>query len=144
MNKKRKIYLAIPYSHMEESSYKQATDVTAKLIEANNDLNIFSPITHSHPLTKVEGVTIPGNWEYWKEIDYQFIDWADEVWVCLPEEGLQPVLNSIGVQAEIKYAKLHNKPVKAIINPHKEDLLSYELDIHDYDEYLAMPTTQPS
>ena len=125
MNKKRKIYLAIPYSHMEESSYKQATDVTAKLIEANNDLNIFSPITHSHPLTKVEGVTIPGNWEYWKEIDYQFIDWADEVWIVIPEEGKNKVEQSTGVEGEIKYTRRSGKPIvigraKVLINLAKQ------------------------
>jgi len=138
----KKIYLAIPYTGMLESSYEQANAATIKIMQLGH--NPFSPITHSHPLTKFEENGLPTTWEFWEKIDYQFIDWADEVWVCLPEEGLQPVLNSIGVQAEIKYAKLHNKPIKAIINPHKEDLLSYELDIHDYDEYLAMPTTQPS
>ena len=107
----KKIYLAIPYSRMEESSYKQATETTARLIEANNGLNIFSPITHSHPLTKVEGVTIPGDWAYWEQIDYQYIDWADEVWVIIPKEGMIPVDNSTGVQAEIKYARNQGKKV---------------------------------
>jgi len=122
---KRKIYLAIPYSHMERSSYKQATDLTAKLIEANNNLNIFSPITHSHPLTKVKGVTIPGNWEYWEEIDYQFIDWADEVWVVIPEEGQKAIETSTGVQGEIKYTRRSGKPIvigkaKVLINLAKQ------------------------
>lgn len=107
----KKIYLAIPYSGMEESSFKQATEATAKLIEANNNLNIFSPITHSHPLTKVEGVKLPGNWEYWEQIDYQYIDFADEVWVLIPEEGYDKVTASTGVTAEINYAILQGKLV---------------------------------
>lgn len=106
----KKIYLAIPYSGMEESSYEQANIATAGIISANQELNVFSPITHSHPLTKTE-FTVPGSWDYWSKIDYEFIDWADEVWVVIPEEGYDKVQNSTGVQAEIKYAESHDKPV---------------------------------
>ena len=108
----KKIYLAIPYSGMTESSYKQAN--LASVLILNERMNVFSPITHSHPLTLLDGYTIPHTWEYWQNIDYQFIDWADEVWVLVPEEGTEKVLASTGVQAEIKYAIQHDMPVKFI------------------------------
>jgi hypothetical protein len=103
-----KIYLAIPYSGMHESSYQQSIDATVALIKTKQ-YNVFSPIIHSHPLTPYE---IKGTWDIWQYYDYQFMDWADEVWVLIPKEGLSTVKNSIGVQAEIEYAKKHNKPVK--------------------------------
>lgn len=117
----KKIYLAIPYSGMEESSFNQATEATARIIAANNELNVFSPITHSHLLTKVEGVTVPGNWEFWKKVDYQYIDWADEVWVIIPDEGYDKVNASVGVKAEIAYA---NQKGMTVIQASMEELLS--------------------
>jgi Domain of unknown function (DUF1937) len=105
----KKIYLAIPYSGMVESSYEQANKATAELMSSGEDINVFSPITHSHPLTQ-HGVR--GDWEFWKKVDFQFIDWAEEVWVIVPEEGIKRVLMSVGVIAEINYANECKKPVK--------------------------------
>jgi len=107
----KKIYLAIPYSNMEQSSYAQANEMTVNLL--NLGYNVFSPITHSHPLTLINR-KVPGTWEFWQEIDYQFIDWADEIWVVIPREGASKVNESIGVQAEIKYAEENNKPIKYV------------------------------
>lgn len=104
----KKVYLAIPYSGMEQSSYGQATAATAQLIN-QHEINVFSPITHSHPLTK-HGVK--GTWDYWQKIDFQFIDWCDEVWVLIPTEGAEMVKKSVGVQAEIEYAIKTGKTVK--------------------------------
>ena len=119
--KLKKIYLAISYSGMVESSYKQANKASVLIL--NKGLNVFSPITHSHPLTLIDGYTIPHTWEYWQHIDYQFIDWCDEVWVLVPKEGMEFIKKSTGVQAEIKYAKEHNKPVRfvTVINNELKD-----------------------
>lgn len=106
----KKIYLAIPYSGMEQSSYDQATAATAQIIN-KYEINVFSPITHSHPLTK-HGVK--GTWDYWQKIDFQYIDWCDEVWVLVPTEGEDRVKKSVGVQAEIEYARNSGKLVKYI------------------------------
>jgi hypothetical protein len=108
----KKIYLAIPYTGMQESSYRQANE--ASVIILNMGFNVFSPITHSHPLTLIDKYEIPHTWEYWQHIDYQFIDWADEVWVLIPEEGIEPVIGSTGVNAEIQYAKKHKKKVNFV------------------------------
>jgi hypothetical protein len=113
MNKLKKIYLAIPYTQIDkESSYKQA-NLAAALILNQEGLNVYSPITHSHPLTQ-QGLDIPHTWEFWSQIDYQFLDWCDEVWVLVPKEGIVPIKKSVGINAEIKYAKEHNKSVKFI------------------------------
>lgn len=121
------VYLAIPYSGMKASSFGQATTITAKLMDPAADtvfenseipyigtgtrLNIFSPITHSH-LLHLEG--LEGDWAFWSAVDLQFIDRADEVWVVVPFEGMQRVKDSVGVQAEIEYAKQQGKPVRYI------------------------------
>lgn len=106
------IYLAIPYSGMEESAFEQANLATVLLLKQG--YNVISPITHCHSLTKVEGYDLPGTWEFWREIDFQLIDKCDEVFVLVPEQGMDWVMNSVGVQAEIKYANKHHKPVTII------------------------------
>lgn len=93
-----KIYLAVPYSGMEESSYEQANEATAKLLKLG--FNVISPITHSHPMKQYD---MPGNWEFWREIDFEWIDWCDILLVLIPKEGKERVEDSVGVQAEINY-----------------------------------------
>lgn len=107
----KKIYLAIPYSGMEESSYYQATVAAALLMQEG--YNVFSPITHSHPLTKLPlNISLPGSWDYWEKIDYQYLDWVDEVVILIPWEGVEKVFTSKGVQAEIKYASERGITIK--------------------------------
>lgn len=108
----KKIYLAIPYSGMQESSYRQATLATIKILQSFEGVNVFSPITHSHPLHTMSDGNIPHNWEFWQEVDYQYLDWVDEVWVFIPKEGSKMVKASTGVQAEIAYAEKLGKPIK--------------------------------
>jgi len=113
MDKKlRKIYLAISYTGMTESSFKQAN--IASVLILNKGFNVYSPITHSHPLTLIDKFEVPHTWDYWQHIDYQFIDWADELWVLIPDEGIDRLRKSTGVCAEIEYAKLHNRPVQFV------------------------------
>lgn len=104
--KSKKIYLAIPYTGHEEISFKLANQVAGALIN-RGDIPM-SPISHSHPIS--EECEVRGDWEFWKEMDCSFIDWADEVLVISFDEEL--VLKSVGVQAEIKHAKETGKPVK--------------------------------
>ncbi len=105
----KKIYLAIPYSGMQEESYKIANEVAAQLIHKGHI--VFSPITHSHALS-VEH-KLPTNWEFWIEQDEAFIKWADAVYiVILKENGLDKIEKSVGVQGEILIAKQNNIPIK--------------------------------
>ncbi len=107
----KKIYLAIPYSGMKKSSYEQANLASAILID--DGYNVFSPITHSHPLHLVMP-EIRSDWEFWEEIDKSWIDVCDELWIVVPEEGYERVINSKGVQSELYYAFVSHKPVQYI------------------------------
>jgi hypothetical protein len=113
MKKKlNKIYLAIPYSKMDvELSYKLANEMFAYFLNRGN--NVFSPITHSHPLTKLG---FRGDWDFWQDCDHQFIDWSDEIVVVVPptDNGWELVFTSTGVQAEIKYGDETGKKTKYI------------------------------
>lgn len=109
VKKLKKIYLAIPYTGMRDSAFRQANVASVEILNLGH--NVFSPITHSHPLTLLERYEIPHTWEYWQHIDYQYLDWADELWILVPEEGIQPVKKSTGVQAEIAYAKKLGIPI---------------------------------
>lgn len=106
----KKIYLAIPYTGIEESSFNQANAGMALIL--NKGHNVFSPISHGHTMSK--NFNIPGTWEYWAKRDYQFIDWADEVWLLIPKEStnLELVLKSKGVMAELQYAADNKKILK--------------------------------
>lgn len=104
----KRIYISIPYSGMMESAYEQVNKFTTDVLDMGH--NPFSPITHSHPLKKYG---LPAKWDFWKNIDLDWIDACDEVWVLVPEEGDYVVHQSTGVQAEIEYAIETGKPVKA-------------------------------
>ena len=116
----KKIYLAIPYSGLVESSYEQANKAAAEVMSGSDKINVFSPITHSHPFTQYG---VRGDWEFWKKVDFQFIDWAEEVWVVVPEEGIKRVLMSVGVIAEINYANESKKTVKYLKRNPKTNVL---------------------
>jgi nucleoside 2-deoxyribosyltransferase len=120
----KKIYLAVPYSGMQESSYKQANEASVLIL--NKGHNVFSPITHSHPLTSIGNLSVPHTWEYWRNIDLQFVDWADEVWVLVPKEGIEAVMNSTGVTEETIYAQDRDKPVRYFEVNTKFDVMQWD------------------
>lgn len=120
----KKVYLAIPYTGMEESSFKQANKATAVLLN-KGIFNVFSPISHSHHISVEHG--LPGDWKFWQEIDYQFIDWCEEVFVVIPEEGFDKISSSTGVMAEISYAMSKNKSVY-FISINEENSLIFHHD----------------
>jgi nucleoside 2-deoxyribosyltransferase len=102
----KKIYLAIPYSRHEEVSFKLSNEIAAELIKKGHI--VFAPISMSHPIA-VYG-NLKGDWETWKKIDFEFINWCDEVIVINFDNDA--VENSTGVQEEIKYANILGKKVK--------------------------------
>ena len=99
----KKIYLAIPYTGTEEESFKQSSIIGAKLIDEGHI--VFSPISMSHPMA-IYGDK-PSHFEYWKQLDEEFIRWADEVWLIWHEN----IGTSKGVKSEIEYARKLNKPI---------------------------------
>lgn len=104
------IYLASPYSHKKTSvqnkRYRDITKVAAKLTK-DTGLCFFLPITQSFQLVKVDP-SLGGSFSAWRNIDLYAIKKSDEMWVVTMDGWLE----SIGVQAEIAYAKSLKKPVK--------------------------------
>jgi len=93
----RRIYLAIPYTGMEESSYEQSILATAAIIKNNPNVTIYSPIINSHPLTK-HG--LEGTWEYWQDVDLEWLALCDTLVIVIPREGVERAKKSIGLESE--------------------------------------------
>lgn len=107
----QKIYLAIPYSGMEEESFKIANETAAELMIEGHI--VYSPISHNHPIAKERG--LPTGWEYWAAFDEEFIKWCDELYVInIGEDGHKLIEKSKGCQAEIKIAKKLGKEIKVV------------------------------
>ena len=100
------IYLASPYSHpdkrVRQRRFNASCQVTAALMRAG--LIVFSPIVHSHPLTR-HG--LPGDWEFWQRYDRAYLEACTGVAVLMLEGWKE----SKGVQAEIAMARELGKPV---------------------------------
>jgi len=101
-------YLAGPYSHKDhavrEARYIHLTRATAWLIKRYK-WNVFSPITHSHPIHTIGG--IESDWKTWKIFDEQYIRLSCRLIVlCLP--GWR---ESVGVEAEQKIAQFNRLSV---------------------------------
>jgi len=106
-----KIYLAIPYSGIEEESFLVANKITAQLMQKGHI--VFSPISHNHCLAVNHN--LPKGWEFWKEVDTCFIEWCDELYVVeLLKDGQNKILNSKGVTAEMIIANTLDKPIHFI------------------------------
>ena len=112
-----KIYLATPYTCSSKSKwankfvqwwrYRCVTKLTALWV--TRGYNVFSPITHSHPLPKY----IPdrlNTHSLWLGLDFAWIDCCDELWVYM-QSGWK---ESHGVQKEIAHALSKGMPVRYI------------------------------
>ena len=120
----KRAYLATSYSYKTAPKALRNVSALAKLVQwwrfrrvtkamarllVETGWNVFSPITHSHPLPKY----IPDRLDthaFWLNLDFDWIDTCDELWVYMqPGWG-----ESYGVKREIAYAKRHEKPVRYI------------------------------
>jgi hypothetical protein len=94
-------YLAAPYSHRDpevvEARVVHIARAAAWLLE-NTGKNVFSPISHSHPLHKLAGMK--GDWNFWCKIDTDWLERSDDV-VILTLPGWR---ESVGVTEETKIA----------------------------------------
>lgn len=123
------VYLMGPYTwHGDESlrrvnecgRYRTITQFAAQIAQAG--LTVYSPITHSHPMT--EYAELPGTWEYWKRQDEAVMQVCRECWQ-LTMPGWE---SSKGCQAEIAMAGEMGKRVR-YIDPDSDVLDGH---IHDY------------
>lgn len=104
------IYLAGPYSDKDEDlKHRRFLELTRVSAWLNYFMVVtFSPITQSHEQN--EFLLKDGSWEEWEYVDKMFINKCDEVWVLL----LTGWESSIGVRAEIDFARERNKKVRFI------------------------------
>lgn len=109
MSKNYVYYLASPYTHKNwkikmrrhEAVEKAAVDLL------RHGIFTFAPIAYNAPWEKYD---LPGDWQFWEKFDKAFVDRMDAVLV-LQLDGWK---ESVGVQAEIAYAKENGIPVEYI------------------------------
>jgi hypothetical protein len=101
-------YLALPYTYrhedpavqrrMQQWRFELGTQAAAWLMNTQG-WNVFSPITHSHPL-HVQA-QMRGDWEFWKQVDTEYLQVSCRIVVL----GLDGWRDSTGVTAELAIAK---------------------------------------
>ena len=107
----KKIYLAIPYSGIEDISFDIANKFAGQLMKENNI--VCSPISQNHPIAKV--CDLPTDFEFWKNLCNEFVSWSEKVVVInIIKDDISLLENSKGCQAEIKLAKELNKEIYII------------------------------
>lgn len=110
----KKIYLAIPFSGIEETSFICANEAASLLIAQGH--YVFSPISHSYPIWKTN--LVPHTYDVWMRQDRAFVEWCEEVWVVIIEgakfNGQERVDASKGVQIELGWAKELGKTIRYI------------------------------
>jgi len=103
------IYLASPYTHEDEAIRElratQAALAAGRLMLATGEA-VFSPIAHGHTVHAVHG-ELPLNWEFWRGQCFPYLDACDSVAVLM----LDGYENSVGINAEVDYAKSYGKEV---------------------------------
>jgi hypothetical protein len=105
---KKKIYLACPYSHKDKTVREQrvalANRIAGDLMERGH--LVFSPLSHSHPISETMDNIDACDFGFWLEQDLTFlVDWADEIWVL----ALKGWDKSRGVETEVNTARLIGK-----------------------------------
>jgi hypothetical protein len=104
------VYLACPYSHADHHvrrlRFGVANVVAARMMQQG--IHVFSPISHTHPIAEVGD--LPKDWQFWKEYDLTFTQIC-RMLVVIKLDGWQ---ESVGVQAEIKYANDLGIPIEYV------------------------------
>jgi len=94
-------YLACPYSHaskqVREDRFAAVNLAAGHLMRRGRF--VFSPISHTHPIAMA--CELPFGFDYWEAYDKAILDHCCDV-VVLTLDGWE---DSVGVQAEIAYAK---------------------------------------
>lgn len=110
------IYLASVYSwpydetvttKVKEKRFRLVAKVAGKLMEKEEDIFIFSPISHSHPQQKYAKLPFTSSWY---QRDLKLLEKCDELWI-LDMEGWN---KSEGIAKEITHAISLNLPIKMV------------------------------
>ncbi len=99
-------YLAVPYSHDDESIRKARFERVSKVgawLMLHGHI-VYSPISHCHPMARYD---LPGGWQFWKHYDVAFMEYS-RLFVILPLEGWR---SSVGLGAERQEAKHLDLPI---------------------------------
>lgn len=122
------VYLASPYTHKDfevrQKRYQQALEATTEITE-NFDLNIFSPIVHSHPIgieldKSQKGLSTDR--DFWLNKCLAYVEKCDELWVLM----IDGYKESYGVAVEVRYALHLDKrvffynPEDGVVTEHDE------------------------
>jgi len=106
------VYLACPYSSrvpaVREFRFATANKVAAWVMSLGHV--VFSPISHSHPISEHLPAGLLMNHEFWMAQDLPLLALADELWVYC---GLGWE-KSKGVRREVEEAKALGKPVRYV------------------------------
>lgn len=101
------IYLASPYSGNRSQMhlrYVKAVEYCAKIISTSGSY-IFSPIVHWHPAA--QNFNLPTDAKFWEDYNHHILSKCEKM-IVLKLPGWQ---ESLGVQAEIKFATEHSIPI---------------------------------
>ncbi len=106
MKYKHLYYLASPYSHPNREVMKYRANVVTKAAVdlLKQGIYVFAPIAYNSPWERYD---LPGDWGFWENFDKAFVARMDAV-IVLTLDGWE---KSIGVSAEIAFAKEHGIPV---------------------------------
>ena len=100
------IYLASPHSDpdpaVQEQRFEAVCKAAADLMQ--NGFLVFSPIVHSHPISKYG---LPTDWEFWKKYDEEMLSFCSAFWIYT----LPGWKESKGVGAEFSIASKLRKPI---------------------------------
>lgn len=91
-------------SALMEKRWEYAMSRTADFLKEG--VVLFSPISHCHELSQRHDM--PKTWEFWKQIDFGYIEACSHVWVLMMP-GWE---DSTGVSAEIIEARRQGKPIR--------------------------------
>ena len=105
------IYLASPYSDPDpeemERRYLIVMEANAHYMRLNKPC--YSSIVHCHMMAKK--YHLPKEFEFWRQFDFHMIALAASVHVLFMDGAWK---SSVGVNAEIEYARGQNKPVRLV------------------------------
>lgn len=121
------IYLATPYTNKNKMimnfRYIFVNYAASLLMDKPYEFVVFSPITHCHEIALNH--KLPTTWDFWSAYDFYFIDVLNEVWVFM-QDGWK---ESVGVQAEIDYARKNNKPIVYFnVNQDNDKIIIYSYE----------------
>lgn len=97
-------YLAIPYSWFPELSYEIANEIAADHMKRG--IVMFSPISHSHSISKYLPSELIQNMDYWMKMDLPILDRCDRmILVVIGDNGHQLISESVGCLKELELCK---------------------------------------